>query len=208
MSVLERFRRPDPELAARVPPGQRLTQGFPVLTYGPIPRVDTAAWRFRVTGLVEEEKTWTWEEFLSLPQTEILCDIHCVTTWSKLDTTWTGVKFSDLLGKIAVKPEARFVMQHCYGGYTTNLPLQEMLADNVLMAHSFNGKPLETEHGGPLRMVVPRLYFWKSAKWLNGLEFMERDRLGFWEMNGYHNDADPWKEERYAPPEQYRNPDR
>lgn len=204
MSVFERFRKPGPELAARVPPGQRVTNGFPVLTYGPTPSVDLSTWRLRVTGLVAEERTWTWDQLMELPQSEIQCDIHCVTTWSKLDTTWRGVRFSDLMREIEVKPEARFVMQHCYGGYTTNLPLEAMREDEVLLAHTFNGDPLPPEHGGPLRMVVPKFYFWKSAKWLNGLEFMAEDRLGFWEMNGYHNDADPWKEERYAPPDQVR----
>lgn len=204
MSVLDRFKKPGPELAARVPPGQRLTTGFPVLTYGPTPAVDPATWRLRVTGRVEEEQSWTWERFMALPQTEIQVDIHCVTTWSKLDTTWRGVRFSDLLREIDPKPEARFVMQHSYGGYTTNLPLETLLGDNVLLAHTFGGQPLTPEHGGPLRMVVPRLYFWKSAKWLNRLEFMAEDQLGFWEVNGYHNEADPWREERYAPPEQYR----
>ncbi len=204
MSVYDRFKKPGPELASRVPPGQRLTTGFPVLTYGPTPQVDMANWRFRVTGLVESEKAWTWEQFLALPQTEIQRDIHCVTTWSKLDTVWRGVRFSDLMKEIEVKPEARFVMQHCYGGYTTNLPLDTMLEEDVLLAHEFEGQPLGPEHGGPLRMVVPKLYFWKSGKWINGLEFMLKDQLGFWELNGYHNEADPWKEQRYAPAEQYR----
>lgn len=205
MSVLERFKKPGPELSARVPPGQRLTTGFPVLTYGQTPAIDLKSWRLRVSGLVEEEKAWTWEQFMALPQTELRCDIHCVTTWSKLDTTWLGVRFSDLVREIVVKAEARYVMQHAYGGYTTNLPLASMLEEDVLLGHTFDGRALEPAHGGPLRLVVPKLYFWKSAKWLNGLEFMARDRLGFWEQNGYHNDADPWKEQRYAPPEQYRN---
>ncbi len=205
MSVLEKFKKPtDPKLQERVPPGQRLTQGFPVLTYGPVPMISTATWRFRVTGLVEAEKIWTWDEFMRLPQSEIHCDIHCVTTWSKLDTVWQGVKFDDLMKEIQVKPQAKFVMQHCYGGYTTNLPLATMMDDDVLLAHTFNGEPLESEHGGPLRVVVPKLYFWKSAKWINRLDFMAEDRLGFWEENGYHNVADPWREERYAPPEQYQ----
>jgi len=205
MSVLERFKKPtDPELQKRTPPGQRLTQGFPVLTYGPVPTISTKNWQFQIDGLVEQEKKWTWDEFMALPQTDVHCDIHCVTTWSKLDTVWRGVKFLDLLKEINLKPEAKFVMQHCYGGYTTNLPLEDMLQDDVILAHTFNGKPLEPDHGGPLRMVVPKLYFWKSAKWLNRLEFLAEDQLGFWEMNGYHNHADPWLEERFAPPEQYR----
>lgn len=205
MSVFDRFRKPDtPELIERVPPGQRLTAGFPVLTYGPIPQINLETWRLRVDGLVGEEKSWTWAEFMRLPQTEVPCDIHCVTTWSKLDTSWRGVAFSDFVRELDIRPEAKYVMQHSYGGYTTNLPLAAMLEADVLLGHTFNGEPLDAEHGGPLRVVVPKLYFWKSAKWINRLEFMENDRLGFWEMNGYHNGADPWKEERYAPPEQYR----
>ena len=205
MSAFERFVRPaDPELKARVPPGQRLTPGFPVLTYGPTPTVDRRLWRLRVFGLVEEERAWTWDEFMALPQTTITCDIHCVTTWSKLDTTWTGVRLLDVLREVRPKPEARFVMQHSYGGYTTNTPLAALSEPEALLAHTFDGRPLPPDHGGPMRLVLPKLYFWKSAKWIAGLEFMAEDCLGFWELNGYHNDADPWKEERYAPPEQYR----
>lgn len=205
MAILERFKKPDTAaLQARVPAGQRLTNGFPVLTYGPAPAIDRASWSLRVDGLVEGARSWNWEQFTALPQTEVTCDIHCVTAWSKLDTTWRGVRFVDLIREFDIRPEAKFVMQHGYGGYTTNVPLADAMADNVLLAHTFDGKPLDPEHGGPLRLMLPRLYFWKSAKWLHCLEFMAEDRLGFWERNGYHNDADPWKEERYAPPEQYR----
>lgn len=206
MTILERFKKPDTDaLMARVPAGQRLTRGFPVLTYGAEPTVDPASWSLCVDGLVSGARSWNWEQFMALPQTEVTCDIHCVTTWSKLDTVWRGVKFVDLIREFEIEPEAKFVMQHGYGGYTTNTPLAELMEDNVLLAHTFEGEPLAREHGGPLRLVLPRLYFWKSAKWLNRLEFMAEDRLGFWEVNGYHNGADPWKEERYAPPEQYRN---
>lgn len=204
-SIDERFPKPStPELIARTPPGQRLTRGFPVLTYGPTPKIDLSTWRFSVDGLVENPREWSWEEFMALPQSEITRDIHCVTTWSKLDTTWRGVLLKDLVALVGPKPEARFVMQHCFGGYTTNTSLCDLIEEDVILAHTFDGKPLEPDHGGPLRLVLPKLYFWKSAKWINRLEFMESDRLGFWELNGYHNEADPWKEERYAPPEQYQ----
>jgi DMSO/TMAO reductase YedYZ molybdopterin-dependent catalytic subunit len=205
MSLQERFKKvTDPELAKRVPPGQRLTAGFPVLSYGETPAVDLATWSLRVDGLVEKPLAFSWSEFMALPQSEVHCDIHCVTTWSKLDTTWRGVRFLDLAPRLGIRPEARFVMQHCYGGYTTNTSLETLMDDDVILAHTFDEKPLEPDHGGPLRLVVPKLYFWKSAKWLSRLEFLAEDELGFWERNGYHNGADPWKEERYAPPEQYR----
>ena len=193
----------------RLPPGQSLTQKFPVLHYGPVPRVNLATWDFRVFGLVEEEKTWNWEEFNKLPRTTVTMDIHCVTRWSKFDTTWEGVSVKTLIeeGFIRPKPEARFVIQHCEHGYTTNTPLDFLLQDTVLMATHFDGQPLELDHGYPLRMVVGSLadrsekktaYFWKGGKWLRGLEFRANDQLGFWERNGYNNEADPWKEQRYS----------
>jgi DMSO/TMAO reductase YedYZ molybdopterin-dependent catalytic subunit len=186
------------ELADRVPPGQYLTKGFPVLTYGPTPRVEKEEFRLKNIGLVEREVEFDWDALLAMPQTTVTRDIHCVTTWSKLDTTWTGVLFRDYLKQVPVKPEAKFVVQHSYGGYTTNLPLEAMLGDDVLIAHAFDGQPIDREHGGPIRMVVPKLYFWKSAKWLAGFEFLAVDKLGFWERNGYSNSADPWKEERFT----------
>ena len=186
------------QFGERLPPGQKLTDGWPVLHYGGIPAIDLATWKFSIVGLVEEEVSFTWDEFMALPQTTLRSDIHCVTHWSKFDNDWTGVKFTDVLAKLQVKPEAKHVMLHSYGGYTTNVPLPELLDDDVLFAHHHNGKPLENEHGWPLRMVVPKLYFWKSAKWVRGMVFMQDEKPGFWEMYGYHIHGDPFTEERYS----------
>ena len=182
----------------RVPPHQRVTSKLPTLTYGPVPRIDLARWRFEVDGLVEEPVSFTWEEFTALPQVTLVSDIHCVTGWSLLDSAWEGVSSAELLERVRLKPEARYAMVRCYGDYTTNLSLADLLAESVLFAHKFAGQPLTPEHGWPLRLVVPHLYFWKSAKWVRGLTFMERDRAGFWEAAGYHQRGDPWKEERYS----------
>ncbi len=182
----------------KTPPGQVPTVKFPVLTYGETPNVPIEEWRLRVWGEVEEERTWTWDEFLRLPQSTIHADFHCVTRWSRFDDTWTGVMFKDLVAVVRPKASGQFVMQHAYGGYTTNLPLKLMVDEDVILAHTFNGRPLPREHGGPLRVFTPRRYAWKGAKWLNGLEFMAKDRRGFWEENGYDTLADPWKEERYG----------
>lgn len=204
MGLFDSFKKPqDPAIAARVPAGQTLTKGFPVLTYGGTPIVMPTQWTCRVFGRVAKERTFTWADLMAMPQTTQTCDIHCVTTWSRLDMVWAGVKFKDFLAAIeretgALPAEAKFVMQHSTGGYTTNTPLSYLLDDDVLLAHTFDGQPLEAEHGGPVRMLVPKYYFWKSAKWLNGLEFMTHDKRGFWERNGYHNNADPWKEERFS----------
>ncbi len=182
----------------RLPPGQSATLKFPVLHYGPVPRFDPQTWTLRAYGLVEQEKTWTWEEFLKLPTGQVTCDIHCVTRWSKFDTVWEGVPFRDLVQLVGVKPEATHVIAHCEYGYTTNLPLEAMLDDDVLLAYKYDGDFLEPEHGYPLRTLVPKRYFWKSAKWLRAVEFADKDRPGFWEQAGYHNDADPWQEQRHA----------
>lgn len=182
---------------ARVPPGQYLTDGFPVLTVGPNPDYDLASWDFSVFGQVQSPLTLSWDELQALPQKTITTDIHCVTRWSKLDTTWTGVPVSEVLERAGVKPEATHLMAYSDGGYTTNLPLSVALDDDVLLAHTYDGKPLEPDHGAPLRLLVPKRYFWKSAKFLRKLELMDADRMGFWELNGYHNDADPWREERH-----------
>ncbi len=182
----------------RLPAGQKLTDGWPVLHYGSIPSIELGAWKFSVVGLVDEEVNFTWEEFLALPQSTIRSDIHCVTHWSKFDNDWTGVRFTDLMQHVKPKPEAKHVMVHGYGGYTTNVPLTELMDDDVLFAHQHNGEPLAKEHGWPLRLVVPKLYFWKSAKWVRGLVFMEDEKPGFWEMYGYHIHGDPWTEERYS----------
>jgi DMSO/TMAO reductase YedYZ molybdopterin-dependent catalytic subunit len=182
----------------RLPPGQSLTLKFPVLHYGPTPRADLSAWTLRAFGLVAEEKIWRWEEFLKLPTKTITTDIHCVTRWSKFDTLWEGVPFRDFVEVVGVKPEAKFVIAHCEYGFTANLPLEIMLDDDVLLAYKYNGQLLEPDHGFPLRTLVPKKYFWKSAKWVRAIEFTDRDRLGFWEQAGYHNEADPWKEQRFA----------
>ena len=188
----------DPNVAARVPPGQRLTTKWPVLTYGATPRFDPRTWTFRCFGLVEHEVSWTWDEFLRLPITEVTCDIHCVTRWSRLDNRFEGVPIREIVARVRPRPEARYVLVHADPDYTTNLPLEELVDDDVLLAVKHDGKPLEPDHGGPLRLVVPKLYFWKSAKWLRAFEFLDMNPPGFWELNGYHMHADPWKEERYA----------
>jgi DMSO/TMAO reductase YedYZ molybdopterin-dependent catalytic subunit len=182
----------------RIPPNQKLTQGWPVLTYGSAPRIGIKDWKFVVTGLVEEDASFTWDEFNALPQATLTSDVHCVTGWSKLDNEWQGVAFGELMKRVRLKPEARHVMAHSYGGYTTNVPLADLQQEGVLLAHTHNAEPIASEHGGPLRLVVPHLYFWKSAKWLRGLLFMSEERPGFWEMYGYHLRGDPWKEERYS----------
>ena len=187
-------RRPDVD-PARVPPGQYVTQDFPVLSYGPTPRVSLDEWTFTISGLVDEPVSWNWEEMLALPSETFTVDIHCVTKWSKLDTTWTGVSLDTLLD--GIDTTAEHVVQWSDGGYTTNLPLEEMTGGQAWLAYEFDGEPLEPEHGGPARIVLPHLYFWKSAKWVRGLVLTEEDEPGFWETNGYNNHGDPWKEERY-----------
>ena len=185
------------EAQPSAPPGQFVTERFPVLTFGPTPRVDVSTWRFKVFGLVEDELTLDWRQFNDLPQTSLDAEFHCVTQWSKLQNAWRGVRFTDLMKLAAPKPEAKFVMAHCYGGYTTNVALDVLMDDDVLFAHTHDGEPLAPEHGGPMRLVVPKRYGWKSAKWVNGIEFMSEDAPGFWEMRGYHMEGDPWKEERF-----------
>ncbi len=198
LDFLRRIDRDRERYGERVPPNQRVTEGWPVFTYSYTPRIDLKEWKFVVTGLVEEDVSFTWEEFNALPQTTVTSDVHCVTAWSKLDNEWRGVAFRDLMERVRPKPEAQYVMVHSYGGYTTNLPLADLTEDKVLLAHSHNGQPLTPDHGAPLRLVVPHLYFWKSAKWVRGLVFMAEDQPGFWEQYGYHMRGDPWKEERYG----------
>ncbi len=187
-----------PELAHRIPPGQTVTDRFPILHEGEIPRYDMASWSLRIFGEVEEELTFSYEQLMAMPQSKVHCDIHCVTRWSKLDTDWEGVRFNELMPLLGVKPEARYVMIHADEEYDTNLPLADLLGDDILLAHSFDGEPLTDKHGWPLRLLVPHLYFWKSAKWITGIEFMKEDREGFWERNGFHNTADPFKEQRFS----------
>lgn len=193
----------------RLPPGQALTQKFPVLHYGPIPPFNPATWDFRVWGEVESEVRWTWEEFNQLPRVSQTMDLHCVTRWSQFDMSWEGVSVRTLVDQGLIKPlpTAKFIMQHAEYGYTTNLSLEVMLQDNFLLATHYDGQPITPEHGYPLRGVVGAIsgrddlntpYLWKGAKWLRGLEFMTRDRRGFWEQAGYHNEADVWKEQRYG----------
>jgi DMSO/TMAO reductase YedYZ molybdopterin-dependent catalytic subunit len=191
-------RIPDEDPDGRIPPGQYLTEKFPILTKGPTPNLNLERWRFRLSGNVAEEIELTYPDFMALPQVPITTDFHCVTRWSMLDCAWEGVHIREVVSKVDILSSTRFVMIHGYGQYTTNLPLADLLDEDVLFAHSWNGEPLSKEHGGPLRLVVPKLYAWKSAKWVNGLEFMEYDQPGFWEQAGYHDRGDPWKEERFS----------
>jgi DMSO/TMAO reductase YedYZ molybdopterin-dependent catalytic subunit len=183
---------------ARLPPGQHLVKNWPVLDLGRQPDVSHERWRLKVSGMVERPVTLDWSAFQALPQRTIRSDIHCVTTWSRYDNDWAGVSTRDLLELVQARSEARFVMLHGYDGYTTNLPLADFAAEGSLLAHSWQGKPLTRDHGGPVRLVVPHLYFWKSAKWIKGIEVLGADRPGFWEVNGYHMRGDPWSEERYS----------
>ena len=187
-----------PDGRPRLPPGQRLTDGWPVLHYGGIPKIELPSWELRIFGLVENEITLSWEQFNTLPQKDSRSDIHCVTTWSKYDNDWVGVPFADLQALVHIKPEAQHVIFHSYGGYTTNVPLSELQGAENMLVHTHAGQPLTPDHGGPLRGLVPALYFWKSAKWVRGIEFVASDRPGFWEMYGYHMHGDPWTEERYG----------
>jgi DMSO/TMAO reductase YedYZ molybdopterin-dependent catalytic subunit len=182
----------------RLPPGQRLVEGWPVLHYGGIPRVDLDSWELRVFGLVGEELRFDWEQVQALPQVKLRTDIHCVTTWSRYDNDWEGISFQHIMELAQPTPAAKHVVFHCYGGYTTNVPLEELDREDVLLVHSHDGAPLSEEHGAPLRGMIPQLYFWKSAKWIAGIEFVAEDRPGFWEMYGYHMHGDPWREERYG----------
>ncbi len=188
-------RREDAE-PGRVPPGQYVTGDFPVLSAGPTPRVQLEAWTFVLRGEIDEPRSWTWDELQALPREEITVDIHCVTKWSKLDTAWTGVSVDTLLE--GVDTAAEHVLAFCDGGYTTNLPLEDVTGGRAWVAFGYGGEPLDPEHGGPVRLLVPHLYFWKSAKWVRGLELRSDDEPGFWESYGYHNRGDPWREQRYA----------
>ncbi len=192
------MRSPDMERGNRVPPGQKVTKKWPVLHFGGVPKIDEAKWTLRVFGLVEQERTLSFEEFGHLPAIRVLSDIHCVTRWTKLDNTWDGVSTSALKDIIKILPEARFVIVHGAPAFTTNLALDDFFQTDVLLATRHDGEQINAKHGGPVRLVVPRLYFWKSAKWVTGIEFSARDAPGFWESRGYHNHGDPWIEERYS----------
>jgi DMSO/TMAO reductase YedYZ molybdopterin-dependent catalytic subunit len=180
---------------SRIPPGQYVVDDFPVLSAGPTPRTETADWSFRIDGEIDAARTWSWDEFMALPQETFTVDIHCVTKWSKLDTTWTGVAIDTLLD--GVDTEAEHVVAWSDGDYTTNVPLEDVTGGRAWLVHTFEGEPLEPEHGGPARLLVPHLYFWKSAKWVRGLTLTIEDQPGFWELAGYHNYGDPWREQRY-----------
>ncbi|MBN1681582.1 MAG: sulfite oxidase-like oxidoreductase [Anaerolineae bacterium] len=182
--------------AGRLPPGQSLTQKFPVLHYGPVPEIDITTWRLSVFGEVENETSWTWDAFRHIPTVTLTTDIHCVTRWSMFDTTWEGPRFRDFVDLFGVKPGAKFVIAHAPHGFTANLPLDVMLEDDVLLAWKYNGDLLDPAHGFPVRTLVPQRYFWKSVKWLTRLEFSSDDQPGFWEQAGYHNEGKPWEEQR------------
>ncbi len=189
---------PDTRRENRIPPRQARTKKWPILDASGPPHIDLARWRFTIAGLVENPIEWTWEEFQKLPREEVFADMHCVTRWSRLGNRWQGVATKEVLKLAGVKPEARFVLAYGYDrGWSTNMPLEEFLGDDCLFADKHDGQPIDGDHGGPLRLVIPRLYAWKSAKWVRGIELVEEDRPGFWERGGYHMHGDPWKEERF-----------
>ncbi len=198
MPSLETIKSPDTLRTNRVPPGQHLVEGFPVLHYGGVPRISPEDWSLRLFGLVEKERTLSFAEFLALPQVRVFSDIHCVTTWSRLNNLWEGVSTSTLRDVVKILPQARFAIVHASAGFTTNLSLEDFFAEDVLLATKHDGRAISPDHGYPVRLMVPRLYFWKSAKWVTGIEFTAEDRPGFWESHGYHNHGDPWTEERYG----------
>jgi DMSO/TMAO reductase YedYZ molybdopterin-dependent catalytic subunit len=191
-------RRPSPEEAARLPPGQYKENGFPVLSAGPTPRIDTKDWKFTLKVGPKPVKSWTWEEFNALPQTTMHRDIHCVTKWSKFDTNWAGVTIEAIMADAGLSAPTGYTLAHSFDGYTTNVPFKDLTGEQGMVATSYEGQPIAPDHGGPARLFVPHLYFWKSAKWVNGLQFTERDEAGFWELRGYHIYGDPWKEQRFT----------
>ena len=188
----------------RLPPGQIITRKWPVLHYGTVPRVDLATWRYEVSGAVERPVSLSWDELLALPRRETACDMHCVTRWSRYDNVFEGVPVQDVLARAGVKPSAAYVLVHAEQHYSTNLPLSDLDQPANLLALSHHGEPLTPEHGGPVRLLVPHLYLWKSAKWVTGFQLLEEDYPGFWEQNGYHMRGDPWREERYGRPDPVR----
>ncbi|HVW93550.1 MAG TPA: sulfite oxidase-like oxidoreductase [Devosia sp.] len=191
-------RHRDPEDAARLPPGQHLTHDFPVLSAGPTPRVSTDRWTFTLKEGPRPVAKWNWEEFNALPQTSMHRDIHCVTTWSKFDTNWEGVLVDDILAAAGLEASTPYTLASSYDGYTTNVPFNDLTHGRAMVALRYEGQPITPEHGGPARLLVPHLYFWKSAKWINGLQFTQRDEAGFWELRGYHMYGDPWREQRFT----------
>jgi DMSO/TMAO reductase YedYZ molybdopterin-dependent catalytic subunit len=198
MTDAEAIISPDTLREKRVPAGQRVTDRWPVLHYGTAPTIDINHWTFAIRGLVEKARVLAYQEFIALPQVKVFSDIHCVTTWSRLDNLWEGISTSTIKDLVSLLPEAKHVVVHAQGGFTTNLALQDFFQPDVLFALKHDHEALSHAHGYPVRLVVPRLYFWKSAKWVTGIEFVAMDRPGFWESNGYHNRGDPWKEERFS----------
>ena len=196
--LLSRRSRDRERYGDRLPPGQKVVEDWPVLTYGVTPIIDLDNWRLRIHGAVDREAEFTWEQFRALPSATVTCDIHCVTSWSRMDNQFEGVLVRELLQRVQPQPSAKHVMVHCHGGYATNVPLSDLMRENVLLAYRHDGRELTAPHGGPLRLVIPHLYFWKSAKWVRGLEIIENEEPGFWEVYGYHMRGDPWKEERYS----------
>ncbi len=192
------IKSPDTEKKERVPPGQKVSEKWPVLHYGTVPNIDVSQWTLTISGLVKEERKISHQEFMLLPRVKVFSDIHCVTGWSKLDNFWEGIGTGVIRELVSLLPEARFVIVHSAGGFTTNLSLSDFFEPDVLLAIKHNGELLTPEHGYPVRLIVPRLYLWKSAKWVVRVEFMREDKRGFWESHGYHNRGDPWKEERYS----------
>lgn len=186
------------DTATRLPPGQYLETGFPVLSAGPTPRVKLEDWSFTLKNGIRPVKRWNWEEFNALPRSKMTRDIHCVTTWSKFNTAWEGVLVDDILADAGVEPPTGYTLAHSFDGYTTNVPTADVTSGKAMVATLYEGKPITPDHGGPARLLVPHLYFWKSAKWINALQFTERDELGFWELRGYHAYGDPWREQRYT----------
>lgn len=191
-------RRRQPDLVARLPPGQSLTEDFPVLSAGPTPQVRTDQWSLMLKRGPKPAKSWSWAAFNALPQTSWTRDIHCVTKWTKLDTPWEGVTIDDLLADAGITSPPDFVLAHSYDGYSTNIPTADLIGSKAMVALRYEGQPIPPEHGGPARLLVPHLYFWKSAKWLQALQFLSRDEAGFWELRGYHMRGDPWREQRYT----------
>ncbi len=198
MDILSRQKREREKYGDRLPPGQKVVEDWPVLTYGGEQRVERDRWRLRIFGLVENEAALDWKQFRALPSRIVRCDIHCVTSWSRMDNEFEGVPFTEVMNLARPLPSAGAVLVHCYGGYVTNVLLEDVMRDDVILAYRHAGKDLAPEHGGPCRLVIPHLYFWKSAKWVRGLELADKDRPGFWEQYGYHMRGDPWKEERYS----------
>jgi DMSO/TMAO reductase YedYZ molybdopterin-dependent catalytic subunit len=191
-------RRPPTSSAARVPPGQSVTSDFPVLSAGPTAHVRTEDWNFTLKVGPKAAATWTWDEFNALPKTRVTRDIHCVTKWSKLATAWEGVLVDDILDAASLEPPTKYTLAHSVDGYSTNVPVEDLIDGKAMVALLYDGRPLTPDHGGPARLLVPHLYFWKSAKWVNGLQFTQKDEAGFWELRGYHMYGDPWREQRFS----------